>query len=296
MVEPSRYLLTGGGKRLRSVLLLLSSMAVGGSAKKALPAAVAIELLHNFSLVHDDIMDHDDMRRGRETVHKKWDSNVAILAGDFLSALSIQALSQLHASQMSHVLPVFARGYVALCEGQALDKEFEGRNDVTPKQYLQMIAGKTAALFSTASEIGAVMGGANRRQVFTLRQFGFDLGMAFQIQDDLLDIIADEAVLGKNIGSDLIEKKKTYISLAAAAHGEGRRLLEQFDESHSDAKHLRILQQFRDFLETSGIRQTTQRAVQRYLSRARKNLVSLPKTQATDALHQVILDIENRQH
>jgi len=294
--DPSHYLLASGGKRLRSVLLLLSSMVVGGSYKRALPAAAAVELLHNFSLVHDDIMDHDDMRRGRETVHKKWDADVAILAGDFLSALSIQALAQLGAKEMSRALPIFAGGYVALCEGQAMDKEFEVRTDVTLKPYLRMIAGKTAALFSTAAEIGAVIGGGTTKQIKALRQFGHDLGMAFQIQDDLLDIIADEAVLGKNIGSDLIEKKKTYVSLTVEIHPGGRDLLNMFNMSNSEERHLQVLQEFREFLQSSGIQRATEIAIRRYLTRARKHLVNLPDNSANSVLRRIVHDTETRQH
>lgn len=294
--QPSRYLFAGGGKRLRSILLLLSSMVVGGSYKKAMPAAVAVELLHNFSLVHDDIMDNDDIRRGRETVHKKWDSNIAILAGDFLSALSIVEMCRLAAAERSRVLPIFASGYVALCEGQALDKEFESQDDVTERAYLRMIAGKTAALFATAAEMGAVLGGGRTVQVRAMRQFGSDLGMAFQIQDDLLDVIADESVLGKNVGSDLIEKKKTYVSLAARHHREGAELLNSFHASNSDKAHHDALYQFRSFLQTSGIQRSTEAAIRKYLARARRHLERLPGNSARDALRRMVDDMEKRQH
>lgn len=294
--QPSQYLVAGGGKRLRSVLLLLSSMAVGRSYKKALPAAVAVELLHHFSLVHDDIMDNDDIRRGRETVHKKWDSNVAILAGDFLSALSIEEISRLTGSDRSRVLPIFASGYVALCEGQAMDKEFESRDDVSVQAYRKMIAGKTAALFATAAEMGAVLGGGSTGQIRAMRQFGLDLGMAFQIQDDLLDIIADESVLGKNIGSDLVEKKKTYVSIAARRHPEGAELLNAFHASNSDSAHHEALQRFRQFLQTSGIQRSTETAIRKYLTRARRHLDRLPESAARETLRRMVTDTESRRH
>ena len=272
LYQPSRYLFDGGGKRLRAILLLLSSTLTGGDYRKALPAAAAVEILHNFSLIHDDIMDNDDLRRGRETIHKKWNAHIAILTGDFLAAAAFKALSQCPEKSLPEISGIFADSFVGLCEGQALDKEFETRDSVTERDYLKMITQKTAVLFSGAMEIGAKIGRAKPSQQRALREFGRHFGLAFQIQDDLLDIVAEEETLGKNIGSDLIEGKKTYVSILTAQLPDGKNWLAKFNSKNDADTHARILKQFIEFLRANGVYKETTRLIQSHIRIALKQL------------------------
>jgi len=294
LYQPSRYLFEGGGKRLRAIFLLLSNALSGGTIRNALPAAAAIEILHNFSLIHDDIMDNDDLRRGRETIHKKWNSHVAILTGDFLAAAAFKALSQCPAKFLTDVTRIFADSFIALCEGQALDKEFETRVTVSEKEYLKMITQKTAVLFSAAMEIGAVLGGSKPRQQKALKQFGLHFGLAFQIQDDLLDIVADEQTLGKNVGSDLIEHKKTYLSILAAQWPEGKIWLEKFKPINTEEMHRTFLRAFVEFLRKNGIYQKTEKLVDFHIRSALKELDGFRNQPAKSQLAEITRLARNR--
>ena len=216
-----RYALQGGGKRVRPALLVLACEAVGGPARAALDAAAAIEIMHNFTLVHDDIMDNADSRRGRPTVHRAWSVNDALLVGDVLVGASYEALLGTRGAPQGALAEVLTRGLLDVCEGQALDLEFEGRADVTVKEYFRMIGRKTGALLAAAAELGALVGGGSPRQVAALRQFGLRLGVAFQVQDDLLDVVGDPAGFGKTIGGDILEGKRTYLLLRAAGKVAG---------------------------------------------------------------------------
>ena len=215
LYEPIRYFIGIGGKRLRPILLLLSAQAVGGSIDGAMNAAVAIELLHNFTLVHDDIMDHDHLRRGHTTVHVKWDESVAILAGDGLIGLAYRQLMKLPSQYFTDVCKLFTEGVIEVCEGQAFDKEFEDRDDVDMEEYYRMIGKKTGQLITMSTQIGAILGGGNEEEINLLRDYGAVIGTAFQIQDDMLDIISSEDVIGKTFGSDLVAGKKTFLMIKA---------------------------------------------------------------------------------
>ncbi|HWP83038.1 MAG TPA: polyprenyl synthetase family protein [Bacteroidota bacterium] len=233
LYQPVRYVLGGGGKRIRSVLVLLSCEAVGGNAADAMHASAAIEILHNFTLVHDDIMDHAASRRGRPTVHTKWDSNVAILVGDELLALAYRALLKTQSPRIQEIARVFTEGVVEVCEGQAYDKEFELRSRISVDDYLLMIEKKTGRMVAVATEIGALIGGAGEAEVDALKRYGELVGRAFQIQDDLLDVVGDEKQFGKTIGGDLVEGKKTYLLLEALrrAKGKDRRQLKSLSKN-----------------------------------------------------------------
>ena len=209
--EGCRYVLAAGGKRVRSVLVLLAAEAVGGSARAAADAGAAVELLHNFTLVHDDVMDHADTRRGRPTVHRRWDLNTALLVGDVLLGLGYDRLLRTRSPRIASILRVYTEGLLEVCEGQALDLEFERRDDVRPGEYFRMIEMKTARLIAMSAELGGLIGGGTAREVAALRTFGFRLGRAFQLQDDLLDVVAEEEAFGKVIGGDILEGKKTYL-------------------------------------------------------------------------------------
>ncbi|MFU8812382.1 MAG: polyprenyl synthetase family protein [Balneolaceae bacterium] len=216
LYAPQRYLLDGGGKRFRPVLTLLSCGLCSGKTEDALPAAVAVELLHNFTLMHDDIMDQADQRRGRASVHVKWSVATAILSGDSMftqALLQLQKLpDHLHHKSISNT---FLTGINRVCEGQALDMEFETRTDVTTHDYLHMIAGKTGALIACALQMGGQCAVADEATVERLGELGHKLGLAFQIQDDLLDVVADPGKFGKKTAGDIVEGKKTYLMLLA---------------------------------------------------------------------------------
>ena len=225
LYEASRYLISAGGKRLRPYLTVKACEAVGGLAKYAIPFAASLEILHNFTLVHDDVMDHDDLRRGKPTVHKKFGEPMAILAGDLLFAKVYQAIldhAPPHMSSDEVVLSLakMTDAIVLLCEGQALDISYPQAMDVTEKDYIDMIGGKTSALFMACAEVGAIAGQASKAQVAALGRFAWDAGLAFQIVDDILGITADESKLGKPVGSDIREGKKTLIMIHALANAD----------------------------------------------------------------------------
>jgi geranylgeranyl diphosphate synthase type II len=216
-----RYILSGGGKRIRAVLVLLACRAVGGPVRRALPAAVAVEVMHNFTLVHDDVIDRAPTRRGRPTVHMKWDVNTAILVGDVLLGDAYMSLASVRGADHQRLFTIFTRGLLEVCNGQAYDIAFEQRDNVTVRQYFSMIEKKTGTLIATATELGGVIGGGSKRQTDALRRFGLRLGRAFQLQDDLLDITADPEAFGKTIGGDILEGKRTYLLLSAAEKTTG---------------------------------------------------------------------------
>ena len=213
LYEPMTYVLDAGGKRIRPLLLALSCRSVGGELDDCLDAAVAVELLHTFTLVHDDIMDHDGLRRGKPTVHNKWDESTAILAGDGLVTAAYDSLLKARHPDLIRILKIFTQNLMVLCEGQALDKTFESREDVTADEYFDMIGKKTARLIETSCEIGGILGGGTDEEIASLARFGSELGLAFQIQDDLLDVVSSEEIIGKPVGSDISERKKTILSI-----------------------------------------------------------------------------------
>ncbi len=221
LYDPVRYTLSLPGKRVRPYLTLIGCGLCGGDIEEALPAAVSLELLHNFTLLHDDIMDRADIRRGEPSVFKKWDSNTAILSGDAMYAKAFKQLQyygldeQYSKSQYRTILDIFLDSAEKVCEGQAEDLLFEDRNDVVIDEYLQMIEGKTAALISGALAIGGAVAGADAEETDELRFVGKKIGIAFQIQDDLLDAVADPDKFGKQRGGDIMEGKKTYLTLLA---------------------------------------------------------------------------------
>ncbi len=220
LYEPIAYILDGGGKRLRPTLLLMSCEACGGNASSATKAAAGIEVFHNFTLVHDDVMDNSDSRRGRATIHKLWDENRAILCGDTMLTLATQLMMTVPDKALRHVLDTFNAMAIEIYEGQAYDVEFESRNDVTIDEYLEMIRCKTSALLGGACRIGAIIAGASDATCRALYEYGERLGLAFQIQDDYLDLYGDEETLGKPIGGDIINDKKTFLRLSLPAEAE----------------------------------------------------------------------------
>jgi geranylgeranyl diphosphate synthase, type II len=221
MYEPARYVLSGGGKRIRPVLVMLACEAVGGDPLDAIDAGVAVEILHNFTLVHDDIMDSADTRRGRLTVHKKWDANIAILVGDELMGIAYKTLLNTRSGDIRELISVFTDGVIEVCEGQSYDKEYEALPSVTEQQYLMMISKKTGWLVAISAQLGAIIGNAQPAQTAALLSYARHIGRAFQIQDDLLDAIAEEADFGKPVGGDILEGKKTYLLVTAMGLASG---------------------------------------------------------------------------
>ncbi len=213
LYAPARYILEGKGKRIRPFLTLLASEAVCGSSENALNVALAVEILHNFTLIHDDIMDQAELRHGRSTVHKQWNINAAILSGDMMIAYAYELALLAKSNRHSELIHILNDANITICEGQALDMELEEKKDATINDYLDMIAKKTGRLISAALEAGGVAGNATDDQLSKLILFGDKIGRAFQIQDDYLDIMANNGKSGKIVGGDVINGKKTYLLL-----------------------------------------------------------------------------------
>ena len=211
---PIIYSMSGGGKRLRPVLLLIANEAFGGNTDKAMPAALAVEVFHNFTLLHDDIMDNAAVRRGKPSVFAKWGENVAILSGDAMLITAYKYLAMLDAERLARVMPIFNEMALEVCEGQQYDMDFESMTTVTVEDYILMIERKTSALLSGSAMIGATLAGASDEDVKKIYRFATELGLAFQLQDDMLDSFGDEA-LGKKIGGDILEGKQTYLMVQA---------------------------------------------------------------------------------
>ena len=211
---PIIYSMSGGGKRLRPVLLLLTAEAFGGSAEEAMPAALAVEIFHNFTLLHDDIMDNADVRRGKPSVYAKWGGNVALLSGDAMLISAYKSLAKVSSERLPRVLNIFSDMALEVCEGQQYDMDFESMSKVSVEEYMQMIERKTSALLSGSAMIGATMAGASEEDVKKIYRFATELGLAFQLQDDVLDSFGDMA-LGKKIGGDILEGKKTFLMVHA---------------------------------------------------------------------------------
>ncbi|GAB5535657.1 MAG: polyprenyl synthetase family protein [Rubricoccaceae bacterium] len=294
LYDPVRYILASGGKRIRPVLVLLTAEAFGGkeARQRALPAALACEVFHNFTLVHDDIMDHAATRRGRPTVHRTWDEATAILSGDVMMGLAYELLSQAGTDDLAALMRPFHTMVRRLCEGQALDLDFETRDAVSVEDYLHMIDGKTGALLELTLDLGALLGGAEAPARQALQRAGHALGRAFQIQDDLLDLTADSAAWGKTIGGDLMEGKKTYLLLRALERAEGEeqawfaRALDGLPPSDiSDA---------RARMEALGVLAEATEEVRRYTQLGNDGLAVIPKSPAGAALRDLALGLARR--
>ncbi len=215
LYAPITYILSHTGKRIRPVLTLMACELFSGDMKKALPQSIAIELFHNFTLIHDDIMDDAPIRRGKETVYEKWNTNIAILSGDTLFALAYQFAQQAELKKLPDILSIFNQTAIEVCEGQQFDMDYETQNDVTVEEYMEMIKLKTGVLFGASLKIGALIGGASKSDADMLYDFGLYIGLGFQLKDDLLDTFGDENIFGKKTGGDIITNKKTYLYLHA---------------------------------------------------------------------------------
>jgi len=215
LFNPIRYTLSTGGKRLRPALLLMSCELFSGKIDEAIMPALGIEMFHNFTLLHDDIMDKSPIRRNKPTVHKKWNENIAILSGDVMSILSYKYITKCNKEILPSVIDLFNQTAIMVCKGQQYDMNFEALQTVTVDEYLNMIELKTSVLIAASIKLGAILGGANQENINHMYNFGMNLGMAFQIQDDLLDIYGDFKIFGKKSGGDIIANKKTYLLVKA---------------------------------------------------------------------------------
>ena len=213
LYEPVKYILGLGGKRMRPILTLMTAEAFGGKVEYAMDAALAVEMFHNFSLVHDDIMDDAPLRRGKTTVHEKWDVNTGILSGDAMLILSYQFFESYPAETYVELTKLFSKTALEVCEGQQYDVDFETRDDVTIPEYLKMIEFKTSVLVAAAMKMGAIVANASKKDADAIYEFGRNLGIAFQLQDDYLDAFGDPETFGKQVGGDIMENKKTYLYL-----------------------------------------------------------------------------------
>lgn len=225
LYDPIRYFLLLGGKRLRPALTLMATDLFDSDIRPAIPMALAIEVFHNFTLMHDDIMDKAPLRRGQPTVHEKWGVNTAILSGDAMMIMSYQLLAEIPPQYLAEVLPVFNKMVLEVCEGQQYDMEFESRESVSEDEYIEMIRLKTSVLIGTALQAGAILANASKGDVSHIYEFGVNMGIAFQIQDDILDVYGEPEKFGKQVGGDILENKKTWLLIKALQLAqEGERL------------------------------------------------------------------------
>ncbi len=283
LYAPARYLLEGKGKRIRPMLVLYGAESISGSSKNAMPLALAVETLHNFTLIHDDIMDNADLRHGRATVHKKWDVDTAILTGDVMHATAFQLALQTKSKNLQRILELFAQSVIRVCDGQAYDKAFELRKDVSLDDYLMMISYKTGRLISASLELGGLAADATPAQAKLLRQIGELVGRAFQIQDDLLDIMAGEKS-GKRLGGDLIEGKKTFLLLKALelTKGKDNTLLKSIIKNKGiDPSQV---MEVKAIYERCGVIEETQAVIQRDFEKAKSHALKLPHQRGREQL------------
>lgn len=276
LYEPIRYVLSMGGKRIRPVLMLLSYNMFRENPEEILMPACALETYHNYTLLHDDLMDNADLRRGHETVHRKWDANTAILSGDSMLVLAYQRMAQCDKQKMPEVLRLFTETALEIGEGQQYDMDFEHRNDVTEDEYIEMIRLKTSVLLACAMKIGAILAGASKEDADNLYRFGEQIGLAFQLQDDYLDVYGDTRVFGKAIGGDITSNKKTYMLINAMlrANDTQRAELEKWISATEFDREEKIAAVTRLYNEI-GIDKLAQEKINFYFEQSRKYLAAV---------------------
>lgn len=288
LYEPIQYILNLGGKRLRPVLTLMTADCFEGDVKRALDAALAVEVFHNFSLIHDDIMDAAPLRRGHQTVHEKWDLNTGILSGDAMLIMAYQLFENYPPDVFQKLAKLFSKTALEVCEGQQYDIDFETRNTVSISEYLKMIEYKTAVLVGAAMKMGAIIANASPEDQNRCYEFGKNLGIAFQLQDDYLDAFGDPKTFGKQVGGDIIENKKTYLYLKAlefSSEKDQHQLTQLFSSEDTDSKtKIEIVKQI---FRTSGSAEATQKAISSYTKTAFDILetitISEPKKQILES-------------
>ena len=296
LYDAVEHVLQAGGKRVRPILLLLVAESYGASAERTLPAALAVEVFHNFTLVHDDLMDEDEERRGAPTVHEKWDTGTAVLTGDLMMGLSYDLLGRVEGTDAEALYSAYHPMVEHLCAGQALDASFEEKDAVSVEAYLNMIDQKTGALLSAAFELGGIIGGAPASDQERLATAGRLVGRAFQIQDDLLDLTASDEEWGRGTGGDLVAGKKTFLTLRALERAEGTEY-EWFARLVSDGGLPRDdVPEARDRMADLGIFDEAQDAVRSYTEQAHRHLHDLPETPAAETLFWLLDHLQARDY
>ena len=276
LYEPIEYVLSMGGKRLRPTLVLLSYSLYRDDFEQAIPAAIGLETYHNHTLLHDDLMDHADMRRGQPTVHRKWNENTAVLSGDTMLIMAFQLVMQCRTPRQADILQLFARTAREICEGQQYDVNFESRTDVTEAEYIEMIRLKTSVLLACAAKTGALAAGAPDADAEVLYRFAERIGLAFQLQDDYLDVYGDPAVFGKKIGGDILCGKKTFLLINAYQRADAATravLLDLLADRQLPAAEK--VQAVTDIYNRLGIPQLTLEAINRHYDEAHRLIASL---------------------
>ena len=294
LYEPIGYTMAAGGKRLRPTLALIASALFGGKKEEVLPAALALEVFHNFTLLHDDVMDKAEVRRGRPTVHVKWDENTAILSGDQMLIEAYKLLSDVPADKLPQVLKWFNEMATGICEGQQYDVDFEHQSQVTIDDYMMMIEKKTSVLLAYALKIGGYIAGANKTQLEALYQFGLHIGLAFQIQDDILDVYGDPKTFGKAIGGDICCNKKTLLLLTALKTEDAacKAALQQWllvnDRNEEKIAAVTAL------YNRLGVREACEAIMERHTAKALAQLDQLPQNSACEKLRELAEKLINR--
>jgi farnesyl-diphosphate synthase (EC 2.5.1.10)/geranylgeranyl-diphosphate synthase (EC 2.5.1.29) len=295
LLRASEHLITAGGKKIRPSLALLSSEAVGGDPGDAAGVAAAIELIHTFSLIHDDIMDDDEIRRGEPAVHVLWGEPMAILAGDVLFSKAFEAVIRNGDSEMvKEALAVVVDSCVKICEGQALDMGFEERLDVTEEEYMEMIYKKTAVLIAAATKAGAIMGGGSPQEIAALEDYGRCIGLAFQIHDDYLDVVSDEESLGKPVGSDIAEGKMTLMvvkALERASEKDRERLISILGSGDE-----KLVAEAIEIFERYGATEYAHAVALDHVRMAKERLEVLEESDAREALAMIADFVLEREH
>ncbi|MCU0344225.1 MAG: polyprenyl synthetase family protein [Ignavibacterium sp.] len=285
LYQPASYILESSGKRLRPLLVLLSVKAVGGKIQNFYNAALSVEMLHNFTLVHDDIMDNADLRRGNLTIHKKYNVNTAILTGDILAAVAYEFLLKDCKVNAKQALDSFTKGLVEVCEGQSLDTEFETRKNVSLPEYIVMIEKKTAALARMCCELGAYLANGKKQDIKALSDYGKYLGIAFQIQDDLLDIIADKYEFGKRIGGDLMEGKKTFLFIEALEKAKGKDKTDLLKVVDKKGIKENQIEHYKKIYEKLGVIDDAKLAIKSYTYKALRSIDKLSNKREVEIFH-----------
>ncbi len=282
LYEPIIYALGQKGKRIRPILALMACDLFGEDIHKALPQATALELLHNFTLIHDDIMDQSPIRHGKKTVFKKWDPNMAILAGDTLYVLAYRYATQAEPDLLPLILDTFNETALEACEGQQKDLNFEKKETVSTDEYLEMSRMKTAVLFGASLKIGATIARASSRDASLLASFGTNMGLGFQLMDDLLDLYGDEDIFGKKTGVDIIENKKTFLFVTAIEHADPATREELYGYYRSsDIKPEEKIKAVTDIFNKLSIKEITQNTIQAYYNSAIKQLDLIDRPEAS---------------
>tara|TARA_B100001989_G_scaffold35866_1_gene21351 strand:+ start:4052 stop:5017 length:966 start_codon:yes stop_codon:yes gene_type:complete len=269
LYNPVKYLLESGGKRLRPIIALNVSELLGGKISDTLPAAAALEIFHNFTLAHDDIMDNSMLRRGKKTINSKWDNNTGILSGDVMLIISYEVLNQYQDSKYIHLSKKLTEISRLVCEGQQADMDFASKNDITENEYFEMIKNKTAVLIGCSFMFGGIVAEANDLNTNLLYEIGLNLGIAFQLEDDLLDCFGDQEKFGKKIGGDIIEKKKTLLYLFTKSKLESEKKLEFENVFNSnEIAESEKINSIKLFYETSGALKYVKNKVKVYFDKA----------------------------